>query len=75
MDLREGRMSSGPTGVLKEFVNNEQLNSIRKCQAILLNSLGHRILANFVVKIIKPKYPIKIFTDKTEAINWLLQQK
>ncbi|MCB9225153.1 MAG: hypothetical protein R2780_01145 [Crocinitomicaceae bacterium] len=42
-------------------------------EAILVNSLGNRILGNIYLKIINRRYPSKIFTDREAAIQWLLE--
>jgi len=47
-------------------------------EAIIINSLGQRLLGNFYFKIISKKnksLPRKIFTDENSAINWLLEFK
>ena len=41
-------------------------------EAYVLNSLAHKILANFYIKFNKPKVPTQFFTTKEEATVWLL---
>lgn len=57
----------------RNFIKNE--NNKRSdyiiAEAIVIHSLSQRILANFYFKIVKPKYPIKVFTDLDEAYIWL----
>lgn len=40
--------------------------------AILVSNLAHRLIANFYLKFNKPKKPYKVFSRKTDAVNWLL---
>ena len=39
--------------------------------ALIANSLPYRLIANFYLKINKPKTPYKIFKDEPSAILWL----
>ena len=39
--------------------------------AIVINSIGQKILADFYLKINKPKQPTKIFTSIDKAIEWV----
>lgn len=41
-------------------------------RALVIKSFGHRILANFYIKVHKPIIPTVIFTDHSEAIKWLI---
>lgn len=42
-------------------------------EAVVVNSLGNRILGNIYMKIIGTKYPMKLFNDRESAIEWLLK--
>ncbi|MBD3637098.1 MAG: hypothetical protein HUJ25_07095 [Crocinitomicaceae bacterium] len=46
-----------------------QRNTIAK--ALLVNSLGHRIVGNFYIKFNKPFIVTQIFSDRDKAISWL----
>jgi hypothetical protein len=39
--------------------------------AIVTNSLPQTIIANFIMKIQKPKIPTKVFSEKESAEKWL----
>ena len=39
--------------------------------AIVINSIGQKILADFYLKINRPKQPTKIFTSIDRAIEWV----
>lgn len=41
--------------------------------AIVVQNLAYRILAEFFIKVQKPKNPYKIFTNKEEAFEWCKQ--
>jgi hypothetical protein len=41
-------------------------------QAIVVNGLPTRLLANFFIRFNKPQRPTQIFSNKQDAIAWLL---
>lgn len=43
-------------------------------KALLVRSLGHRIVGRFYIKINRPHIKTKIFSDRDMAIQWLEQQ-
>lgn len=57
------------------MANNPEINKVRKAFAILTNSLGTRILADFYLKFNKPPSPGKLFNDEEEAIQWLMDHQ
>ncbi len=57
----------------QHYVTNEKTKNIRLAEAIVIDQLGHRIVANFYLKINKPNNPVKIFKQRDEAIKWLHQ--
>jgi len=42
-----------------------------KASAIVQNSLAHRILGNFIIKVQRPSVPTKLFNDIHVALTWL----
>ncbi|MEX1003699.1 MAG: hypothetical protein WDZ35_16385 [Crocinitomicaceae bacterium] len=44
-------------------------------EAIIINSLGNRIIGNLYLKLINNRYPSKLFSDEDKAIGWLLSHK
>ena len=53
------------------FAKNKKITQIRKGQAIVVNSLHIKLLANFYMNFHKPSDPIKIFTDYKKAYEWV----
>ena len=41
-------------------------------EAVIVKSLGNRILGNVYLKIINRRYPCKLFNDRESALEWLL---
>lgn len=56
----------------REFSATEEGLSFSKAEAYVMNSLAHKLLANFYMKVDKPSVPTKFFTNKTEAEDWLV---
>ncbi len=42
-----------------------------KADAFIINSTGMKLISNFYLKMNKPERPTMMFTDETEAIEWL----
>lgn len=57
---------------LNHFAKHPLTRGVRTAEAIVINSLHNRILANFYVKFTKSHNPVKIFSKMDAAINWLL---
>lgn len=57
----------------REYASTEEGLRYSKVEAFVINSLPHKILANFYMKIQKPSVPTKFFSTKQEAVAWLLK--
>ena len=53
------------------FANNEDINSIRTMQAIIVNNTPSKLVANFFIKYHKPAVKTKLFTNFDEALKWV----
>ena len=49
---------------------NTAFETLKMAEAIVIKTLGHRMLANFYVKERINKYPIRIFDDENDALAW-----
>lgn len=56
---------------VREFVNKPSSKALVLCQAILVDNLAHKIIANFMMKLYKQPGAFKVFSNEEEAINWL----
>lgn len=72
IDTREAK-GSYSIGAMRKLAKDPAIVKVRKAQAIIIDSLSNRILANFYIKFHKPANPIKMFADEKEAIQWLKQ--
>lgn len=57
----------------REYASSEEGLQFSIAEAFVINSLPHKILANFYMKVQKPSVPTKFFRSKQEAIDWLLK--
>ncbi|MDQ3112208.1 MAG: STAS/SEC14 domain-containing protein [Bacteroidota bacterium] len=53
----------------QEYIANN--SGFRLATAILTNNSVSRLLTNSYVRLFKPEYPTKIFSDEEKAIAWL----
>lgn len=57
----------------KELVASKEFKRKAIAQALLINSLGQKIVANFYLRVNKPHLPTKAFTDRGKALEWIRQ--
>ena len=63
------------TEEVRKYATSEEANKNNYATAVVLNSLAHRIIANFIARIQKPIIPHKHFSTFEEAESWLLQKQ
>lgn len=62
------------TEALNHFANHPLTKGVRVAEAIVIDSLHNRILANFYLKFSKSHNPVKVFSKMDPAIKWLLDE-
>ena len=55
----------------REFAASKEGLMFSKVEAFVINSLAHKILANFYIKVNRPSVPTRFFRSKEEAEEWL----
>lgn len=55
----------------RDYASSELGLKFSIAEAFVINSLPHKILANFYMKVQKPSVPTKFFKSKSEAEDWL----
>jgi hypothetical protein len=58
----------------REFGERPESNEMTTAMAVIVKSLAHRIIINFIIKFTHHQ-TMKMFEDKQKAINWLLSFK
>lgn len=60
----------------REFGERPESNEMTKAMAVVVKSLAHRIIINFIIKFTRQQsMKMKMFDDKQKAIEWLLTYK
>lgn len=54
----------------REKGTSQEMHRYTKAAAIVQNSLAHRILANFVIRVQRPPAPTKAFNKLEDALKW-----
>ena len=58
----------------RELAASKEYAMTTKAKAIVVESLGQRIVASFYIRINKPYIRTKLFSDRNSALTWLRQQ-
>lgn len=53
------------------FAENKSHNELRLSQVIIINSLAHKLVANFYMRFNKPKSPTVIVNSLEQALSWV----
>ncbi|MFZ5552197.1 MAG: hypothetical protein ACOZCO_03705 [Bacteroidota bacterium] len=69
--LYDPEENSDVTPELRKYVSSDNANKYTIADAILVNRLSQKIIANFYLKFHKPIMPTAVFLHKKEAIKWL----
>lgn len=60
----------------REFSTKPEVNEMTRATAVIVKSLAHRIIINFIINLTnQQKMKMRMFEDKQKAINWLLSFK
>lgn len=71
--VTSGHLSSVSRGAREVVASKEYVgNTIAK--ALLVESLGHRIVGNFYLAVNKPFIKTRMFTEREEALAWLRKE-
>jgi len=69
--LQDIRNVRGATREARLYFASGEVASITKAAAVFVDSPVTGVLGSFFMGLNKPEYPIKIFTDREKAIDWL----
>ena len=62
---------SMPTEEARTYLAKENSSPNAAAEAYVIHSMAQKIIGNFYLKVNKPARPTKLFTGKTEALEWL----
>tara|TARA_B110000503_G_C7129555_1_gene406232 strand:- start:1 stop:384 length:384 start_codon:yes stop_codon:yes gene_type:complete len=58
-------------GFIKKMAEVER-SKVKKAGALIVNSLGKRLEANFYIRRYKPSHAVKVFSSEREGLDWLM---
>ncbi len=58
-----------------DYLSGQEVSMHRIAVALIITSLPHRIVANFIVHLRKKYYPTKLFNNTADATQWLKKFK
>lgn len=67
--------SKGISKDCRNLFTSEEVADIQSAVAMLVDSAFTKMIANFFIGLNKTPFPLKMFKDRNEAINWLSQYK
>jgi hypothetical protein len=72
IDVRNGKKNLSPEA--RNYAGKQNpYKHLKLAEALLINSLAQRIMANFFIKFNKHHHPSKVFTREETAVKWLLE--
>lgn len=69
--LADSRDHTNYTNEIRDFYASKEMAENISAMAILITSLSTRIIGNFFIKIHKPHFPTRLFTNEEDAARWL----
>lgn len=69
--LVDSGMMTSITKEGRELSSSKDFQQQTTAKALLIRSLGHRIVGRFYIRVNKPHIRTKIFSDRDKAIQWL----
>jgi hypothetical protein len=70
--------SEGLMDISKEAMNllsdHATPDNVIVSSALIVENLGLRLVANFFINAVKPKYPAKVFRTDSKAVDWSQRQ-
>lgn len=70
MLLTSGHLSD-TTKEARELSASKDFSQLTMARALLTDSIGHKLVANFYLKVNTPHVKTKLFSDREKALTWL----
>jgi hypothetical protein len=55
----------------KIYADSDYIQKNRVADAFVVESLALKLIANFFIKVTKPKVPTRMFNTELDAVNWI----
>ena len=69
------RTNPNPDRGAREFTKSTEMVNTTKTMALLVGGPISKMLGNFFIGFNKGDFPVRLFTEKEKAINWLKKYK
>lgn len=74
LHLFEGGENSSIDTEVREWASSDKQNKHTVADAIIVKNVAQRIVGNFYIQFNRPVKPTRLFTNRNDAIKWLLEQ-
>jgi hypothetical protein len=71
--ILDARAARAITRQAREYYTGAENAKVTAGTAMLINSSVGRIIGNFLIQVNRPAFPIRLFSDETEALRWLAE--
>ncbi len=57
----------------REYGTTDEANEYTTAVAAVVTSLAQKMIGNFIMRVQKPPIPLKLFSEREEALKWVAQ--
>jgi hypothetical protein len=72
--ISDARVNLSITSDARKAAASKEISPLLVANAVLVNNVAVRMVANFFTTVNKPHFKYKVFNEEQEAINWLKKQ-
>ena len=72
LNLMEGAYNTDIDSLVRDFAASANENKFTIADAIVISSPSHKMITDFYINKNKPVKPTRVFSDREEAVKWLL---
>jgi hypothetical protein len=73
--VSDARVNLTITSEARKAAASKEVSPLLLANAVLVNNIAVRMVANFFTTVNKPHFKYKVFNEEKEALNWLKKQK
>lgn len=73
--VSDARVNLSITTEGRKAAASKEISPLLVANAVLVNNVAVRMVANFFTTVNKPHFKYKVFNEEQEALNWLKKQK
>lgn len=73
--VSDARVNLSITSEARQAAASKEISPLLVANAVLVNNIGVRMVANFFTAVNKPHFKYKVFNKEEEALSWLKKQE